>query len=249
MTRLNLQNQGNLEGVFKNRAACTMAFQGRRMTVLFDARRLWKAILQESEDTLLGDLMLRSVLIVVLCLCASTTLAHESPIDHVDRKLRLSVDGDKLLLTYQLRLTQRAALLQLRSMDSDKNGRISENERDKFFQKTSRRLAKLIDAELDHGRLTFEPVGKVRLAADFSQTFQFAAPLGKLDSKKTREGVIRDRHSRSYPGSFVFQQQRPTGNERVLINVLEESAAKRLQSHAGMLVFRFQLRVRDGVRE
>ena len=72
---------------------------------------------------------------------AFAATAHESPIDHVDRRLAFTVSGDTLELLYRFRKTQRAALMQLRTMDANRDSRISTAERESFFKQAGERLA------------------------------------------------------------------------------------------------------------
>lgn len=183
-------------------------------------------------------------LVILLSLCHSlfviSVTAHESPIDHVDRTLRMRVDGNILLLTYRLRLTQRAALLQLRAMDEDNNGRVNDDERERFFDKFAIRLAKQLRVELDGKVFWFQPRGRVQLNPDFSQTVVFVAEIGEL-AKGKHSGLLKDFHSRSYPGSFVFLQQRAPENERAIVEAHSQPVGSR---HTGMLSIRFDVRVK-----
>ena len=178
--------------------------------------------------------------LVVWMFIPSFVFAHESPIDHVDRTLRMRVEGSRLLLTYRLRLTQRAALLQLRAMDEDKNGRVNDDERERFFDKFANELAKQLRVELDGKVLLFQPRGRVQLNPDFSQTIVFVAEIGEL-AKGKHGGLLKDFHSRSYPGSFVFLQQRAPENERAIVEAHSQPVGG---GHTGMLSIRFDVRVK-----
>ena len=49
-------------------------------------------------------------LALVSALCPTPGRGHESPIDHVERELRLFAEDGQVLLTYRLLPTERAAL-------------------------------------------------------------------------------------------------------------------------------------------
>jgi hypothetical protein len=119
--------------------------------------------------------ILRSVLAplagaaIVFALITRPT-AHESPVDHVERALRLSIADGKLIVSYRLQVTERAALLQLHRMDTDHDGRISEQERDAFFTPFSAHLAAQLKLGIDGRTFEMKPAAPVKLDAEFGQT-------------------------------------------------------------------------------
>jgi len=182
--------------------------------------------------------------LAAVCLVATAMplLAHESPIDHVDRRLQLRVDGTKLVLTYDLRQTQRAALLQLRSIDADNDGRITQKERGEFLERLATRQARLLKIELGGKPIQFQSVAPVELRPDLTQRFVFAADVGQLP-KGVHRGRLRDLHSRAYPGSFRVLQDRSTG--KVVVRSLLDRTVERFRGHPGMLMLLFEIRVTE----
>ena len=178
----------------------------------------------------------------VLLLAGSAAPLHESPIDHVDRVLRMSVEGDTLILSYRLRQTARAAFLQLRAMDKDGDGRVSDRERDTYFESRAALLAGRLDAELGGGPLRFRPRGKVKLGADLSQTFVFEAPLGRL-APGVHRGRLKDLHSRAYPGRYTVRQPRASRGGGATLRMLPDEAGERPKRHPDVLTLRFELRL------
>lgn len=167
--------------------------------------------------------------------------AHESPIDHVDRTLRLYVEAGQLYVRYNLRQTDRAAFLQLRSMDGDGDGRVNTAERERYLTDFAEHLARQLNAQFNDVPVDLRPVGQLKLNPDFSQTFLFVAKIGVLEPGIYR-GQVEDHHSRSYPGSFTILG----GNlaaDRTTVRVTPEKNEKQHKGHPGMLVVRFEVRV------
>ncbi len=182
--------------------------------------------------------------LIVLCtlLLGRVLSAHESPIDHVDRRLKLRVDGTKLLLTYDLRQTQRAALLQLRVMDRDDDGRISNEERDQFLKQLAERQSRLLKIELNGKSLALKPVGRVALLPDLTQRFVFECEVRQLATGIHR-GRLRDLHSRAYPGSFRVLQDR--SKRKTTVRSLVDESVEQYRGHPGMLMLLFEVQVRE----
>ena len=173
-------------------------------------------------------------------LFASLACAHESPIDHVDRTLQLYVKDSRLYVSYRLRQTDRAAFLQLRAMDRDRDGRVSRTERERFLNDFAKRLSKQLAGRFNNAMLRFRPVGAVKLHPDFSQSFLFAAKIGNLPPGEYH-GRLTDYHSRSYPGSFMIYQGHSSARSALKISRNESKAT---QGHSRMLVVNFVVRIR-----
>ena len=156
-------------------------------------------------------------------------IAHESPIDHVDRQLAFSVSGDTLELRYRFRKTQRAALMQLRTMDANRDGRISTAERESFFKQAGELLADQLKIKSKGSEQTFQMVGKVVLRPDFSQEFRFTVPLNNNAAAVT----FHDEFSGRHPGNVVIA--RPTiEGQKVLLQIKQSPTMKTLRGHGGM---------------
>lgn len=153
---------------------------------------------------------------VFLCLFASLAIAHESPVDHVDREFRLWVAEGRLHLSYRLQLAERAALLQLHQMDTDADGHISHAERDVFFTTQAERLGRGFTLELAGRTLALIPSASVQCDARLGQTFTFQTTLPALAPGR-HAGRLADAHARAYPGPFRWVDTGPaaTGEARV----------------------------------
>ena len=74
-------------------------------------------------------------------LVSLNSVAHESPIDHVDRLVKVWLADDGLHLSYRMRISERQALLQLRAVDTDRDGKISSTESGTFFKSHGEKIA------------------------------------------------------------------------------------------------------------
>ena len=167
---------------------------------------------------------------------AFATTAHESPIDHVDRRLAFTVSADTLELRYRFRKTQRAALMQLRTMDSDRDSRISKTERENFFKQAGKRLADQLKLKSKGGEQTFQMEGKVMLRPDFSQEFRFTVPLKNNVSAVT----FYDEFSGRHPGNVIIVQP-PLENQKVLLQIKQSPTMERFRGHGVMTELKIRI--------
>ena len=162
--------------------------------------------------------------------------AHESPIDHVDRQLAFIVSGETLELRYRFRKTQRAALMQLRTMDVDRDGSISASERERFFRQAGRRLAGQLKLKSEGQEQVFQMAGEVMLRPDFSQEFRFTTPL----KDNVAAAIFYDDFSGRQPGNVTVAQPQIEG-QKVLLHIKHSSTMKRLRGHGGMTVLEIKI--------
>ncbi len=176
---------------------------------------------------------MKHLLCLLMLVCAAA--AHESPIDHVDRRLAFTVSGDTLELRYRFRQTQRAALLQLRVMDADRDGRISAAEREGFFKQASERLANRLKLKAADGEQPFRATGAVVLRPDFSQEFRFTVPLNGAAAV-----TFHDEFSHQHPGNVVITQP-PAEDQKVLLQIKQSPTMKASRGHGGMTVLEIKI--------
>jgi hypothetical protein len=143
-------------------------------------------------------------LLVTLASAPPACLAHESPIDHVERELRLFAEGGSVRLVYRLLPTERATLMELGSMDADGDGSVADGEVDSFFAAKARAIARRITLTVGDRTLPLTPAGGVRRDPQLGQTFLFTAPLPALEAGR-HPGRLVDGHSRDYPGGYVWR--------------------------------------------
>jgi hypothetical protein len=185
----------------------------------------------------------RFFLLVALAVTPLAGHGHESPIDHVERELRLFAKDGKAWLVYRLLQTERATLMELTSMDADGDGTISDAERDAFFAAKATAIAKRIDLKIDASSLPLEPVGGPRLDPQLGQTFFFAAPLPVLASGR-HPGTLIDGHSRDYPGGFVWREPGRNGSQEVRFEPVGPDTDRRSHDHPPWLELQFTVVVR-----
>lgn len=140
----------------------------------------------------------------MLALCAAQ--AHESPVDHVERELELTVKDGQLCLGYRLHFTDRALIMQLLAMDTNNDGHLTDAERTAYFTDFAGKLADLFSVQVDGKPLKFKPIGAMRPDGRLGQTYDFCAPLGTLPPGR-HLGVLLDGYSRQYPGPFRWHPE------------------------------------------
>jgi hypothetical protein len=166
--------------------------------------------------------------------------AHESPIDHVERELELSVKDGQLLLSYRLRFSDRALLMQVSEMDTNGDGRLSEQETAAYFTAQAARLAELLTLQVDGQPLKFKPTGAARPDLKLTQAYQFSAPLAGLRAGR-HAGVFVDGHSRMYPGGFRWRQNAEPDPKQTHILPLTGPIAARTAQHPEWLELKFEI--------
>ncbi len=167
-------------------------------------------------------------------------LAHESPVDHVDRGIRIWIEGEAIFLRYQLQLSERAATMQLKDMDSNLDGAVSDSERDAFLGGFAANLANHLRMQIGERPLELKPAGRVELRPQFRQVYGFSAPCGALKSG-SHAGKLRDEYSRNYPGMYRWDgaKERTAPGPRVLVT--EAPRSQEASGHPAVLVLNFNV--------
>jgi len=167
-------------------------------------------------------------------------LAHESPVDHVDRAIRIWIDGNTLFLRYQLQLSERAAMMQLKTMDADGDGAVSDSERVVFFGAFAERLAKDLHVQLGERPLELKPAGRVELLPQCRQVFLFSSPTGAL-ARGTVAGKLSDEFSRNYPGVYRWDGAKEKAKSEPRVVVSEAPKSQEAAGHPAVLVLKFEV--------
>jgi hypothetical protein len=182
--------------------------------------------------------------VFILLISTTPAHAHDSPIDHVDRVVQMYVEDGRLHLIYRFRIEERQAMLQLHRMDADRDGKISDAERDAYFASISAELLKQLKVEVDGRELKFASDGPVKLSADLSQTFRLSAPLGAL-AAGTHVGKLTDDFSRTHPGPYRYSPG-AVENGNVRVEVGEGPKLEQVGGHPAMIVLNFRVAVGAG---
>jgi hypothetical protein len=171
----------------------------------------------------------------------SPARAHDSPIDHVDRVVQMYVEGGRLHVVYKFRIEERQAMLQLHRMDADRDGKISEAERQSYFAAVTAELAKQLKVEVGGRELKLTSDAAVKLSADLSQSFRWRAPRGEL-AAGAHAGKLTDDFSRTHPGPYRYSP-RMVEKGAVRVEVGEGPKLEQSGGHPAMIVLNFRVLV------
>lgn len=80
-------------------------------------------------------------IVSAVCLLAASAWAHPVYMDHIEHQILVRVGHDNIDITVELRFNEVQSLAQRRRMDSDRDGRISQAERDRYLRRMRRELA------------------------------------------------------------------------------------------------------------
>jgi hypothetical protein len=144
------------------------------------------------------------ILAALAFIAATSAIAHESPGDHVRREASLTLEGNRLVLTYRIEPGERNVLVELHAMDADADGNISDVERDAFFAERARDLAALLELSIAGARVPLVPEGAAALDAGFGQTYRFTAMLD-AQPRQRLAAELNDVFSAQQPGPFHYR--------------------------------------------
>lgn len=181
-----------------------------------------------------------------LAICAAVltaftpALAHESPVDHVDRAIRISVANGMLNVRYQVQLSERAALMQFQRMDTDADGAVTIEERTAFLDAFQRELGQQLTVELGGKALVLKVEGAAKLLPQCRQVFTFSAPIGELKSGQ-HKGRLLDSYSRNFPGAYRWDGPKTPGTEGPQVLVAEAPKMHDTDGHPSVLQIKFDV--------
>lgn len=144
----------------------------------------------------------------VAIVSTDTTFAHESPIDHIDRTISVGLVKRDLVINYRMRMTPRAALLQLRAMDRNDDGLINDEERSVYMGSVAARIRERMTVAVGDKPLRMDERAPALMHADLSNEFRFSAPLAGLESGK-HVVKLEDDYTRQYPGGLRIRALDP----------------------------------------
>ncbi|MCJ8328679.1 MAG: hypothetical protein HRT89_00240 [Lentisphaeria bacterium] len=166
--------------------------------------------------------------------------AHESPIDHIDRLIKVWIEKDGLHISYQMHLSERQALLQLRAVDTDKNGQINGTEKATYFKSHGEKVASYLVLTLGKKRLPITLAEPVLLRANFSQRYHFVAPM---DFKAGQTDLLlTDNYSHLYPGSCRIKADSLVSNSFLKASFAKET--EKMRGHGGIIMIKLQVLVK-----
>ncbi len=180
------------------------------------------------------------VLFALLAFLVQPIQAHESPVDHVGREIRLWWADGKVHVTYRLLLTERAALLQLGAIDRDHDGKISDDERRTYFSNFASDLAGQFQLTIEGKPVKLHTDGEVALDPALGQTYQFATDDIALPPGK-HAAELRDSYSRAYPGPYRLLPTPSASADK--IEIPPPPTTNENETHPGMVIVKFELNV------
>ncbi len=133
--------------------------------------------------------------------------------------------------------------MQLRAMDTDRNGSISEAERTRYFTGFAAELARsLVLQPAGKEAISLRFTGDATLRPDLSSEFGFTATLGGLVTG-THRFVLTDKLSRKYPGRLQIKTAPMDRKKPVLVEVKESEQSEKAQGHPGGIVLDVEITV------
>jgi len=133
--------------------------------------------------------------------------------------------------------------MQIRAMDADRNGVISEEERSGYFTGFGADLARsLVLRPVGKGPISFRSSGDVALRPDLSSEFQFTADLGSMKTG-THRFVLTDKLSRKCPGRLQIKTAPLDKKKPVLVEVKESEQTEKAQGHPAGIVLDVEITV------
>jgi hypothetical protein len=156
----------------------------------------------------------------------------------------MDVKDEQLIIDYRLQMTPRTVLMQMRDMDADSDGRISEEERRGYFESSARELSRTLALAQDEASIRIKPVGDCVLRPDLSNEYRFSATLGELAAGK-HEYTFRDAFAKKYPGSIRVHTPIPEAGQLTEIDVNERIGSRARRGHAAEVVLLIEITVAE----
>ncbi len=155
---------------------------------------------------------------VMLIVSGVVAEAHESPIDHVDRTISVGLAKRDLVINYRMRMTPRAALLQLRAMDRNQDGRVNDEEKSTYLRGVADQIRTRMALTVGEQRLVLVDIAPALMHPDLSNEYLFAAPLVSLRGGK-HVFDLEDTYTRRYPGGVRLRALNTAGSSGESVKV------------------------------
>jgi len=144
--------------------------------------------------------MISRVWALTLFLIAVPASAHDGGFGHSRRVLYLAPSADGLVLEYRILQNRDDALVEMTVMDQDRDGKITPQERDRYFQQRARQLSAGLQIHAPGGEAVELGFVRYELQQALSQTFTFALKT------PAREIVLEDHNFPHKPGVVQIRQ-------------------------------------------
>jgi hypothetical protein len=111
----------------------------------------------------------------------------------VDQRVRLSLRGDAIAVEYVVELGRQAAFAEVLAIDADKDGRLSEEERARYFARLGESIRIGLELRVEGRDVPLRPAGGPRLEMPFRKIYRFEAERGG--------GARVELHNENFPAS------------------------------------------------
>lgn len=132
----------------------------------------------------------------------ATAPAHESGFGHSSRTLFFSRTADGISLEYRIHLPPEEAMAEMAWMDGDRDGRISEQEKQEWFLQKGRKILAHLAAKTEHAEPLEMEFSSFQLGAGLTQTFRYIlhsqAGVAVFEDANFahRPGIVRTMHGK-----------------------------------------------------
>jgi hypothetical protein len=141
-----------------------------------------------------------SLAAILLLLCVSPAFPHDGGFGHSRRALFIAPAPDGFVLEYRIQQNREDALVELTLMDRDRDGKVSPEERDAYFQERARQLAAGLELQAPDGEAVAIRLVRYDLQQALTQTFTFALKT------PARTLLLHDRNFPHKPGVVQIRQ-------------------------------------------
>jgi len=116
--------------------------------------------------------------VALLLLAVAQAQGHDTGFGHSRRTLLFLAKPEEFLLEYRIVLNADEALVEMTRMDRDGDGRVSAEEKDRYFAERARELARGWDVTTAEGERLHPVFARVELGHSLTQTYRFSVQTG-----------------------------------------------------------------------
>jgi hypothetical protein len=120
--------------------------------------------------------------------------AHDGGFGHSRRTIFLAASPDRVVLEYRIMQNRDDALLEMTLMDRDRDGQVSQDEKDRYFQDRARQLAENLHCRTPDGEAITLQFIRYELQHSLVQVFHFTL------ATSAKEVLLDDRNFPHKPG-------------------------------------------------
>ena len=140
------------------------------------------------------------ILALLACLAVVPVRAHDTGLSHSSRTLGITATERGYHLEYRVRVTPDVALLEMAAMDADRDGAISDGERDSWFTARGAALLAGLNLTWDSEETIPARLAGWSLGSALTQTYRFDVDCGPVALR------VEDRNFQSQPGHMRIRK-------------------------------------------